>query len=144
MSLAAGARLPSERELARQLVVSRSTVVAAYDALRAEGLSRAGRGAAPRRGTARTGSARRADAAQPAVYRSLLDDGDDDVISLACAINPAHPAVGEAIAAVAAEAHQTLLPNSGYLPLGFPNCAPRLAEFHASGGFADDVRNRSS
>ena len=32
------------------------------------------------------------------VYRSLLDNGDDDVISLACAITGAHPAVGEAIA----------------------------------------------
>ncbi len=44
--LPAGSRLPSERDLATRLAVSRSTVVTAYDALRGEGLleSRQGSG----------------------------------------------------------------------------------------------------
>ena len=40
-----GARLPSERELARQLTVSRATVVSALNLLRGEGLVESRRGA---------------------------------------------------------------------------------------------------
>ena len=36
-TIAAGTRLPSERDLAQRLGISRSTVVAAYDRLKAEG-----------------------------------------------------------------------------------------------------------
>jgi DNA-binding GntR family transcriptional regulator len=43
--LVPGARLPSERELARQLTVSRATVVSALNLLRGEGLVESRRGA---------------------------------------------------------------------------------------------------
>ena len=52
--LPAGERLPSERDLARRLAVSRSTVVTAYDTLRADGVveSRQGSGTRIRPGVA--------------------------------------------------------------------------------------------
>ena len=52
--LPAGERLPSERDLAQRLAVSRSTVVTAYDTLRSEGVleSRQGSGTRIRRGVA--------------------------------------------------------------------------------------------
>src|SRR5271170_3970050 len=43
-TIAAGSRLPSERELAQRLGISRSTVVAAYDRLKAEGRAHTQRG----------------------------------------------------------------------------------------------------
>ena len=128
--LAPGARLPSERELARQLVVSRSTVVAAYDALRAEGWleSRQGSGThvAPLR------HARGVGAAEPLnpVFRSLLEDDPDDVLSLACAINPAHPLLADAVVAAAAGAPSGVLASDGYQPLGVPELRAKLAELH--------------
>lgn len=46
--LPAGSRLPSERDLATRLAVSRSTVVTAYDALRGEGLLKSRQGSGTR------------------------------------------------------------------------------------------------
>jgi DNA-binding GntR family transcriptional regulator len=40
-----GVRLPSERQLARQLMVSRATIVSAFNLLRGEGLIESRRGA---------------------------------------------------------------------------------------------------
>ena len=129
-----GTRLPSERELARHLVVSRSTVVAAYDALRADGLLESRRGSGTRVAQLPASGPLGTQLPLNPVYRSLLDTGDDDVISLACAITGAHPAVGEAISAVAADAPRTLLTNAGYLPLGLPDLRARIADFHTRAG----------
>src|SRR5829696_2241328 len=101
--LPVGERLPSERELATRLAVSRSTVVTAYDTLRGEGLVESRQGSGTRVRPVRSGSH---DPHVPMpvspIYRSLIDD-PGDVISLACAVFPSHPLVGEALAAVAAE-----------------------------------------
>jgi DNA-binding transcriptional MocR family regulator len=93
-SLAEGDRLPPERTLARVLGVNRSTVLAAYRELKAEGLvsGHVGRGtevalardalepgqAFPWEPIARTGPA-----ATDPLIRDLLDDGRADVVSLA-------------------------------------------------------------
>ncbi len=74
-TLAHGARLPSVRELASKLVVSKSTVVEAYDRLAAEGLVAARRGS----GFFVTGSARQtapnvaAPAPEPAIDPSWIN-----------------------------------------------------------------------
>jgi DNA-binding transcriptional MocR family regulator len=133
-TLPAGARLPSERELSRQLVVSRSTVVAAYDALRAEGLVDSRRGSGTRVAKLPAVHPLGVDTPLNPVYRRLLEDSPDDVFSLACAITPAHPAVGAAIAAVAEDAPRTLLPHAGYLPLGLPELRAQIAELHTQRG----------
>jgi DNA-binding transcriptional MocR family regulator len=131
-----GARLPSERELAARLAVSRSTVVAAYDTLRADGLleSRQGSGTRVRIHDARTpvGDVSVPNLPVNPVYRTLLED-DGAVISLAAAILPAHPLVGEAVAATAGDVDR-LLAMGGYYPAGLPALREALAESHRRDG----------
>ena len=50
-----GTRLPAERELARELALSRTTIVAAYDRLRLAGLARSRQGSGTRVATRRPG-----------------------------------------------------------------------------------------
>jgi DNA-binding transcriptional MocR family regulator len=132
--IAVDERLPSERELALRLAVSRSTVVAAYDALRAEGLLESRQGS----GTRVCASFR---ATRPAdidhrlspVYRSLLDSRDD-LISLACAVFPSHPLVREALHDVVDQESDKLLLQLGYTPAGLPELREALAEMHTARG----------
>jgi DNA-binding transcriptional MocR family regulator len=135
--LPTGERLPSERDLAQRLAVSRSTVVTAYDALRAEGVleSRQGSGTRVRAGAG--GRALRPDPLDDftvsPLYRTLIDVRDD-VISLACATFPAHPRVAEAIAEVVAEEGDKLLAHNGYLPGGLPALREALARMLTDNG----------
>ncbi|HLM65532.1 MAG TPA: PLP-dependent aminotransferase family protein [Acidimicrobiales bacterium] len=124
--LPAGDRLPSERDLALRLAVSRSTVVAAYDTLRSEGLLESRQGSGTRVCTGATTDPHVSLPVSP-IYRSLIDD-PGDLISLACAVFPSHPLVAEALAAVAAEDADKLLAHTGYLPAGLPTLREALAE----------------
>jgi len=67
-SLAPGSRLPSSRALARKLGVSRNTVLAAYEALAAEGLVRG-----------RVGSGTRVCGQRPALVRALAASHPDRI-----------------------------------------------------------------
>jgi DNA-binding transcriptional MocR family regulator len=127
--LPAGERLPSERDLATRLAVSRSTVVTAYDSLRSEGVVESRQGSGTRvRGVATDGRPPTPPpfAVSP-VYRTLID-ARDDVISLACATFPAHPRVGEAAAEVLSNDGDKLLAHNGYLPAGLPALREVLAD----------------
>src|SRR4029450_3999356 len=126
--LPASERLPSERELAPRRAVSRSTVVTAYDTLRSEGLlvSRQGSGTRIRPGAAIRPDPLESFRVSP-VYRTLID-ARDDVISLACAIFPAHPLVADAIREVVLEEGDKLLAQNGYLPGGLPALRESLRE----------------
>src|SRR5580698_8053649 len=93
--IAVGTRVPSERELAAALGLSRATVTAAYSALRADGylISRTGSGsftAVPSGTRASSSIARWAPSAAP----------PDDLIDLTCA-TPSGPvaAISDAVAA---------------------------------------------
>ncbi len=130
-----GTRLPSERDLARRLMVSRTTVVAAYDHLRSDGLLSSQRGS----GTRVAASPKRAAGApvddEPLnpVYRSLLAE-PGDLISLAAACSPAHPLVAEAMGRVVADDSARLVAHNGYLPFGLPELRAGLADMHSSRG----------
>jgi DNA-binding transcriptional MocR family regulator len=130
--LPAGERLPSERDLAARLAVSRSTVVTAYDALRADGLVESRQGSGTR---VCSGLARSTDIHIPLspVYRSLMA-GPSDLISLACAVVPAHPSVIEAMSAVVEEDMPKLVTHTGYAPAGVPVLREALAEMLTAGG----------
>lgn len=121
--LPAGSRLPSERDLATRLSVSRSTVVTAYDALRGEGLLESRQGSGTRVYTS-TRRDHHIEMPISPIYRSLIDD-PGEVISLACAAFPSHPLVAAAVAQVVSEDADKLLAHNGYLPAGLP--APREA-----------------
>jgi len=116
-------RLPSERELAAALRVSRATVTAAYDALRADGFlaSRTGSGSyvtVPADSRPRTSLAR---------WTTRLSEGGD-VIDLSCAALPAPPdLLPEAVAKAAGRLGPYLL-GDGYEPAGLPVLRDAVAD----------------
>lgn len=127
-----GTVLPPERELARRLHVSRTTVVAAYGALKEEGVlaSRQGRGTwvaaadAPRAGDV---------AFSGELYANLLGGGGD-VIELTAAAPPATAVVAEEVARLARDGLAGLVSGVGYVPAGLPDLRERIAELHAAQG----------
>jgi DNA-binding transcriptional MocR family regulator len=132
-----GERLPSERELAQRLAVSRSTVVAAYDALRGERRLESRQGSGTR--VCGNGGPRSSTKALPMsnflvsqVYRSLVE-GRDDLISLSCAILPAHPLVVETLGEIVAGDNK-VFSQIGYLPAGLPELREALADMITDSG----------
>ena len=108
-------RLPSERELASALRVSRATVTAAYDALRAEGFlaSRTGSGSFV---TVPAGAEPR-----PSLLRWNIRPGaSGDIIDLSCAALPAPPELLPAAVTRAAGRLGPYLLGDGYEPAGLP------------------------
>ena len=130
--LPAGERLPSERDLASRLAVSRSTVVTAYDTLREQGLLESRQGSGTRICAGLTRSAD-VDIAVSPIYRSLID-GPGELISLACAVFPAHPLVIEAMVAVAEEEVPKLVTHTGYAPAGLPPLREAIADMMTEDG----------
>lgn len=113
-----GVRLPSERELAETLQVSRTTVTAAYRSLRESGhlASRRGSGSVTVLPEGR----------RVAVSGLWVDDGAGDVIDLGCASLPAPHQLDEAVAAAVAEL-PSLAGGLGYYPSGLPALRERVA-----------------
>ncbi|PZS24601.1 MAG: GntR family transcriptional regulator [Pseudonocardiales bacterium] len=124
-------RLPSERELALALHVSRATVTAAYDALRADGFltSRTGSGSFVTVPVSARGRASR---------RRWSTGGIDapDVIDLSCAALPAPPGVLEAALAGAAAQLTPFTRNDGYDPSGLPALRHAVAQRFTARGVA--------
>jgi DNA-binding transcriptional MocR family regulator len=127
--IATETRLPSERELAVALQISRATVTSAYDALRADGFltSRTGSGSfvsVPTGSRVRTSLAR----------WSAADSDAPDVIDLSCAALPAPPGRIEAAIAGAAAGITPLTAGDGYEPAGLPALRAAVAQrFNARG-----------
>ncbi|MEU2060443.1 PLP-dependent aminotransferase family protein [Streptomyces sp. NPDC013455] len=126
----AGTRLPSERELARTLHLSRGTVVAALDVLRADGWlhTRHGSGSAvrlPARLTERT--------TPWSLDRGGAPDADLD-LTLAVTAAP-HEAYRAAVAR-AAERSAPLLVDSGVATAGLPRLRELLADRYTRAGLA--------
>src|SRR5947209_17298767 len=121
--LAAGQRLPAERALAKSLAVSRSTIVAAYDELRADGWleSRQGSGTRVRWGVP-VGFERTAvpGGSGDVIFRRLIQPPAGGTISLAAAILPGAPVVAEAAASFTPRELADLVASPGYAPLGLP------------------------
>jgi DNA-binding transcriptional MocR family regulator len=108
-------RLPSERDLAAALHVSRATVTAAYDSLRSDGFltSRTGSGSYV---TVPVGSRPRTALSR---WTTRSTEGSD-VIDLSCAALPAPPEVVQAAVGAAAARLGPYLLGDGYEPAGLP------------------------
>lgn len=117
-------RLPSEREVAECLGVSRTTVTAAYDLLRDEGFLVSRRGS----GTVTTLPAHAGDRAP-----SALGTVDRRLLDLSAAAPPAPPQLAQACAAAldALPGHTT---GAGYVPLGVPALRAAVAERYTRRG----------
>ncbi|MER7585641.1 PLP-dependent aminotransferase family protein [Kitasatospora sp. NPDC097691] len=133
-----GDRLPPERRLADALPASRSTVVAAYDALRGSGLvetrrgsgTRVSRGAAVHRapvdGRVRGGQA-------TAVIQRLVAP-PPDVISLGQAAEAGGPDLAGALTELVREDLPGLVRDAGYHPAGLPALRAAIADHHGAHG----------
>ena len=136
--LESGTRLPAERVLAETLAVSRTTVVSAYEALRAEDrvVSRRGSGTRVRGSPSRgpglrlredpSGSFRR----HP-VYRSLVE-GPGGTIEFLGAHLPAPEILPRELARVDEKLLRALAEGPGYLPMGLPALRQAIAR-HLTG-----------
>ncbi len=115
--IATETRLPSERELAAALHISRATVTAAYDALRSSGFlaSRTGSGSYV---TVPPGSR-----PGPSLARWRSGADASDLIDLSCAALAAPPGVLQAALPAAAAALPRYAESEGYEPAGLPSAA---------------------
>ncbi|GAB3736608.1 aminotransferase-like domain-containing protein [Nocardiopsis nanhaiensis] len=135
-SLVPGERLPSERNLATALRISRTTVVSAYDHLRDEGILESRQGSGTR--VCSTRAPVRADGwtangnGNP-MYRNLLQS-DDSVISASCLNTPALGEVETAIREMVAEDLPALMAESTYYPRGLPALREAIAEYYERQG----------
>jgi DNA-binding transcriptional MocR family regulator len=120
--IATETRLPSERDLAAALSLSRATVTAAYDALRAAGYldSRTGSGSyvSVPAGSRPNGVLPRWTSASPTA----------DVIDMSCAAMPAPPGVLEPAIADASARVSALATGDGYDPAGLPALRAAVAD----------------
>ena len=121
-----GARLPSERALGAALGVSRTTVVAAYDVLRATGWLRSHRGSGTRVGRAVPASPPPTELGggdggfEPLEEGPFAFEPPADDIELTLATLPGAAIVAAEAKCVAEEDLPELLRSFGYLPFGLP------------------------
>jgi DNA-binding transcriptional MocR family regulator len=141
-----GIRLPAERELARELALSRTTIVAAYDRLRLAGLARSRQGSGTRVVARRPGlfppaptPAEETDTEQPArIGRPVPDQASigfigaadpADAIQLTLGALPAGPVVAECVARAMRDDVRALLRELGYDPFGMPGLRAAIASY---------------
>ena len=134
--LPAGTRLPAERELAAALSLSRTTIVAAYDRLRASNLVRSRQGSGTRVTQRRPGLTQpylppppspvpTELSTDPAV--GLLAPSAEDAIEFTIGALPATPVVGRIIAQTMRDDLGELLGHNGYDPFGLPALRVQVA-----------------
>ncbi|WGL50446.1 PLP-dependent aminotransferase family protein [Nocardioides sp. BP30] len=123
--IALDVRLPSERDLAAGLGVSRTTVTRAYALLVETGFAVATRGA---------GTFTRVPGGRSRAHdQALTPSRHSGVIDLTCAAATAPPGIAEAYAAAAAEL-PAYLGGHGYFPVGLPALQEAIAATYAERG----------
>jgi DNA-binding transcriptional MocR family regulator len=136
-------RMPAERALADQLAVSRTTVVSAYDRLRADGWlnSRSGSGTWVAAGPAQVARhhAYAATVAQSPLMNLLLVD-DATTIDFAAGSPIPLAELPADLYAVAPELQQALLTDRHYLPLGYPPLREAIARYYVRQGVPTEAR----
>ncbi|MFF3562713.1 PLP-dependent aminotransferase family protein [Streptomyces sp. NPDC002574] len=122
------ARLPAERELALALAVSRTTVAAAYEALRAEGFARS------RRGAGTWTAVPEGHALPTRGLEPLPPDAAGTVIDLGCAALPApEPWLSRAVGGALADL-PSYTATHGDFPAGLPVLREAIAERYTARG----------
>jgi len=132
--LAPHTRLPSERTLATALVISRATVVSAYELLHGEGLlsSKPGSGHTIVRGESRGHTGVKSAAAFPWQHR-LASTGSavrlpPGVVDLSAIVISASPVLSEVLSTLTAEGWSVVTEEMRYLPMGWPRLRQAVAD----------------
>ena len=126
--LAAGLRLPAERDLAAALSVSRNTVAAAYQVLRDEGMAESPQGAGTRIVPHRTTPAavHRANGYFAGLLESSVIDADLSLANVDCAPQVA-AALSDPASVLDADGMRSVIATSGYFPYGVPALRAAIA-----------------
>jgi DNA-binding transcriptional MocR family regulator len=131
--LPSGVLLPPDRALAGALAVGRTTVVAAYDLLRAEGRITRRQGSGTRVAGVPSGAAVE-DAPVDPIFLDSLQARDDDVLLAICAApGDPPPQLAEAFAQIAPDLSR-ISDDIGYYPYGHPALRKALAARYTSRG----------
>jgi DNA-binding transcriptional MocR family regulator len=133
----AGTRLPSERDLAAALELSRSTVVAAYDRLKAEGRIHTLRGSGTFAGPAPTAN-------DPFSAGHLLSivaarELPRQTVEFTIAALPGSREIAPAAARLAAKLGPLADRTPGYLPLGLPSLRSEIARMYTRRGLPTEA-----
>ncbi len=133
-TIAAGTRLPSERDLAQRLGISRSTVVAAYDRLKAEGRAHTQRGSGTYAGP--PGPLVRGSRFSPGHLVSIVDnrDGPRQTVEFTIAALPGSRELGPATERLAKQLQKLSRETPGYVPLGLPALRREIARGYTERG----------
>ena len=137
-SIAAGSRLPSERELAQRLGISRSTVVAAYDRLKAEGRAHTQRGSGTYAGP--PGPLARGGRFTPGHLVSIVDnhDGPRQTVEFTIAALPGSREIAPAGDRLAKQLQKLSRETPGYQPLGLAALRREIARIYDARGLPTD------
>ncbi len=127
-----GTRLPSERDLARDLRLSRSTVVAAYDRLKADGRIHTRRGSGTYAGAAPSGR----DPFSAGHLLSIVDNRElpRKTVEFTIAALPGSREIAPAAARLATKLGPLSQRTPGYLPLGLSSLRREIALLYARRG----------
>jgi DNA-binding transcriptional MocR family regulator len=132
--LAAGARLPPERELARRLAVGRSTLVAAYELLRQEGCLTRRQGSGTWVASVGTDDRRPGvEATAHPMFLSFLEP-PDGVLQMACAAPASPPPELFEAYRVGLERMASVTGDIGHHPAGHPELRVALARSYTDRG----------
>ncbi|KQY59625.1 hypothetical protein ASD11_08740 [Aeromicrobium sp. Root495] len=123
-----GTRLPSERELAAALGVSRTTTARVYSELRDAGLVMSRRG---------SGSVVRVPLGQAATSSLIITPDDADTIALTYSAPAGAPGLGRAFERAVSRL-SSVIGTPGYLPDGLPVLREALAQHYADRGLPTD------
>jgi len=131
-------RLPSERALAIALLVSRTTVMGAYDELKAEGYLVSAQGSGTWVAPGRPGRVAQAEGLHlfPWLHRlgPLSGPQGAGVIDLSAVAVPALDLVHQEVASIPTDEWAALTSSPGYFPLGFPPLRDAIASFLSDQG----------
>lgn len=131
--LPAGALLPPDRALAGALAVGRTTVVAAYDVLQAEGRITRRQGSGTRVAGVPTDAQAEETPVDP-IFLDSLEARDDEVLLAICAApGDPPPQLADAFAAIAPELGR-ITDDIGYYPYGHPALREALADRYTARG----------
>ena len=139
-TIAPGTRLPSERDLARDLGLSRSTVVAAYDRLKDDGRIHTIRGSGTYVGAAQLGRDGRF---LPGHLLSIVDnrDGPRQLVEFTIAALPGSREIAPAGERLARHLGEISRETPGYLPLGLGALRREIAREYTKRGLATEAEH---